>query len=181
MSVGENPLFFSAVSYSPFAMLKMVSLEELLDNLQAMDSGIWYRRGMVRIGVYVEQFVIFFPKWLVGFFFETKSYIEKIYFFQVGFDFNFKSYLFEDSYNVFPSSVFDLLQFLRIMSPSSRYKPVSFLFIFSAKIDNIYFQPAQVFLHCRSFPLSCQSFLVTFSLSMVFPCQIAKIFLDGRH
>ena len=36
---------------------------------------------MVKIGVYVEQFVVFFPKWLVGFFFETKSYTEKIYFF----------------------------------------------------------------------------------------------------
>ena len=76
MSVDENPLYFSAVSYSPFAMLKMVSLEELSDNLQAMDSGI-----CLMIGGYAEQFVIFFLKWLVGFFFETKSYIEKIYFF----------------------------------------------------------------------------------------------------
>ena len=40
MSVGENPLLFSALSYSLFALLKMVSLEELLDNLRAMDSGI---------------------------------------------------------------------------------------------------------------------------------------------
>ena len=32
--------FFSAVSYSPFALLKMVSLEELSDNLRAIDSGI---------------------------------------------------------------------------------------------------------------------------------------------
>ena len=83
VSVGENPLFCSAVSYSSFALLKMVSLEELSDNLRAMNSGICLMMGggrMFRRGVYAEQFVVFFPKWLVGFFFETKSYVEKIYF-----------------------------------------------------------------------------------------------------
>ena len=45
MSVGENPLFFSAVSYSPFALLKMVPLEELWDNLRAMDFGICLMMG----------------------------------------------------------------------------------------------------------------------------------------
>ena len=40
MSVRENPLFSSAVSYTPFALLKIVSLEELSDNLRALDSGI---------------------------------------------------------------------------------------------------------------------------------------------
>ena len=40
ISVGENPLFFSAASYSPFALLKMVSLEELSNSLRTMDSGI---------------------------------------------------------------------------------------------------------------------------------------------
>ena len=34
-------------------------------------------------------------------------------------------------------SVFGPLQFLKTMSPSSRYEPVSFLFILSSKIDNI--------------------------------------------
>ena len=37
-SVGENPLFFIIASYSSFALLKMISLEELSDNLQAMVS-----------------------------------------------------------------------------------------------------------------------------------------------
>ena len=44
-TVGENPLFFSTASYSPFALLKMVSLEELSDNLRAMDSDICLMMG----------------------------------------------------------------------------------------------------------------------------------------
>ena len=41
----KNPLFFSAVLYSPFAVLKMVSLEELSNNLHAMNSGICLMMG----------------------------------------------------------------------------------------------------------------------------------------
>ena len=73
-------------------------------------------------------------------------------------------------------SVSGPLQFRRIMSPSSWYKQVSFLFILSAEIDLEKFQTTRMFLHYRSFPLSHRSLLVTLSLSMVFPCQIVKIF-----
>ena len=37
----EWPLFFYAVLYSSFVKLKLSSFDELLDNIQEMDDGIW--------------------------------------------------------------------------------------------------------------------------------------------
>ena len=77
------PEVLRAFSYSVLALLKISSFAELSDNLWLTDVGILLNDGpgMIRRCVDVEQFVIFFFVWSIGFFSKVESYVKEIYFF----------------------------------------------------------------------------------------------------
>ena len=94
--------------------------------------------GMIRRCVDVEQFVIFFFVWSIGFFRRSKVTSRK----STSFKFVFISILNPISLKILIMSFLVLSvvgpsQIRRMMRPSSQYKPVSFLSILCPRVDNV--------------------------------------------